>query len=157
MTRVEEFGDKPDIPKIIREHAIGTRDEAINSSWRKIERFTIACAERTIDDVLETFGEDIRIMKLKELNNTRGLVKESFRHYDHLLDNHDYHLHSVEYFYDMAKISFRSTEDAAFEFVMQHAPDTFLLSPEESRREYEARLKYMLLTQKNVSKEILGK
>jgi len=156
MTRVEEFGEKPDIPRIIREHAIGARGEAINSRRRKVDRYTIACSSRIIGDVIEVFGEDIRILKANDLKDVRHLVRESLKHYTHLHDNHDYHLHSIEYFEDMVKISLRATEEAVFEFAMQHAPDTFILSPEASRLEYEARLKYMLQMQKRVSAEILA-
>ena len=57
----------------------------------------------------------------------------------------------------MVKISLQATEEAVFEFVMQHAPDTCILSPEKSRKKYEDRLQFMISAQQRISEELLGK
>lgn len=153
---VEEFGKYPDIPRIIREHASGSRGFAINSRLQEVRRFTIACSARNIGDAIEAFGEDIRILEKKDMENANGLVKESLKLYSHLHDNHDYHLHVIEYFRDMVTISFLASEEAVFEFVMQHAPDTCILAPEKSKELYEQRLQFMSSMQKKMSEELLN-
>ena len=155
--KIEEFGQLPDIPRIIKEHAIGSHGVAINSKLQKVSRFTLACSARIIGDVIEAFGDDIHILKAKQPENTHDIIHESLQHFSHLHDNHDYHLHGIEYFQDMVKISLRATEEAVFEFVMQHAPDTCILTPEESGKRYENRLLFMISAQQRVSKELLKK
>ena len=157
FSKIEEFGTLPDIPRIIKEHAIGSRGVPINSKLQKVSRVTIACSSRIIGDVIETFGDDIRILKAKHLENTNDTIHESLKHFSHLHDNHDYHLHSIENFQDMVKISLQATEEAVFEFVMQRAPDTCILSPEKSRKKYEDRLQFMISAQQRISEELFRK
>ena len=149
LALIEEFGNHPNIPKIIQEHAITSQGAVINSWFHKVMRFTIACPESCLNDIIESFGDNIRILNMSNFDKSPFVVREIYKIFGSV--------GRYRYFNDMVKVSFLATEEAVISFVMQHAPDTCILSPEKSRKKYEDRLQFMISAQQRISEELLRK
>lgn len=144
LSKVDEFKDGIDLPKIISEHAIGRQGTILWHKYTKPTRFTFACPDTKIEAALDTFGNDIRIIKIKEME--KGLLKE---------DPQWYLTTGTGYYQQMVKISVIATETAVFEFLLRCQPYACLLTPEKSRIRYQRMLQKMLNVQTVISDALM--